>query len=66
MLKAVLHTRPVRQLDTIFTQEDLQRLGNTVEVIWGKDEQMPEDAWTEAKKEASILIGIPELRGRRR
>lgn len=59
MLKAILHTRPARQLDTIFTSADLQRLGNTVEVIWGKDEQMPEEAWTEAKKEASILIGIP-------
>jgi len=59
MLKAILHTRPVRQLDTIFTSADLQRLGNTVEIIWGKDEQMPEEAWTEAKKEASILIGIP-------
>lgn len=59
MLKAILHTRPARQLDTIFTQEDLQRLGNTVEVIWGKDEEMPEKAWTQAKKEASILIGVP-------
>ena len=59
MLKAILHTRPVRQLDTIFTSRDLQRLGNIVEVIWGKDEQMPEEAWTKAKKEASILIGIP-------
>ena len=59
MLKAILHTRPVRQLDTIFTQEDLQRLGNTVKVLWGKDEEMPQEAWTEAKKDASILIGIP-------
>lgn len=59
MLKAILHTRPARQLDTIFTQEDLQRLGNTVEVIWGKDEEMPEKAWTQSKKEASILIGVP-------
>ena len=59
MLKAVLHTRPARQLDTIFTQADLQRLSNIVEVIWGKDEQMPEEAWNQAKKEASILIGIP-------
>ena len=59
MLKAILHTRPVRQLDTIFTEDDLERLRNTVEVIWGKDEQMPEEAWSEAKKEASILIGIP-------
>lgn len=59
MLNAILHTRPARQLDTIFTQEDLQRLGNTVEVIWGKDQEMPKEAWTEAKKEASILIGIP-------
>ena len=32
MLKAILHTRPVRQLNTIFTQEDLERLGNTVKV----------------------------------
>lgn len=59
MLKAILHTRPARQLDTIFTQEDLQRLGNTVEVLWGKDQEMPEEAWAQAKKEASILIGIP-------
>lgn len=59
MLKAILHTRPSRQLDTIFTQEDLRRLNNTVGVIWGRDEEMPQEAWTEAKKEASILIGIP-------
>ena len=59
MLKAILHTRPARQLNTIFTQEDLQRLNNIVEVIWGKDEEMPEEAWTKSKKEASILIGIP-------
>ena len=59
MLKAVLHTRPARQLDTIFTQDDLQRLENIAEVIWGKDEEMPQEAWTQAKKEASILIGIP-------
>lgn len=59
MLKAILHTRPARQLDTIFTQEDLQRLNNIVEVIWGKDEEMPKEAWTQAKKEASILIGSP-------
>lgn len=43
MLKSILHTRPACQLNTIFTQEDLERPGNTVEVIWGKDEQMPED-----------------------
>ncbi len=59
MLKAILHTRPARQLDTIFTEEDLRRLGGTVEVIWGKDEEMSQDAWTQAKKEAAILIGVP-------
>ena len=59
MLKAILHTRPSRQLDTIFTQEDLQRLNDTVEVIWGKDEEMPQEVWSEAKTEVSILIGIP-------
>lgn len=59
MLKAILHTRPSRQLDTILTEEDLQRLNDTVEVVWGKDEEMPQEAWREAKKEASILIGIP-------
>lgn len=59
MLKAILHTRPARQLDTILTQADLERLRNTVDVIWGKDEEMPQEAWTEAKKEASILIGVP-------
>ena len=59
MLKAILHTRPARQLDTIFTQDDLQRLDDTVKVLWGKDEEMPQEAWSEAKKEASILIGIP-------
>lgn len=40
MLKAILHTRPVRQLDIIFISRDLQRLGNIVEIIWGKDEQL--------------------------
>ena len=59
MLKAILHTRPARQLNTIFTQEDLQRLDGTVEVLWGKDEEMPQESWDQAKKEASILIGIP-------
>lgn len=59
MLKAILHTRPVRQLDTIFTPEDSQRLSDTVEVLWGKDEEMPQETWGEMKKDASILIGIP-------
>ena len=59
MLKAILHTRPARQLDTILTPEDLQRLNGTVEVLWGKDEEMPQDTWTQMKQEASILIGVP-------
>lgn len=64
MLKAILHTRPARQLDTIFTSADLQRLGNTVEVIWGQDEQMSDFdiGRMVAGDVEAIAAGLPPIR----
>lgn len=59
MMKAILHPYPVRRIDSIFYPEDLERVRNAVDVIWGKDEPMPEGEWTKAKRESAIIIGIP-------
>ena len=45
-----------RRFDEIFSAADQQRLRDTVEVIWGRDEPMPEADAAEALEEAEILI----------
>jgi phosphoglycerate dehydrogenase-like enzyme len=45
-----------RTLHNIFYPEDLERLKNLAEIIWGKDKKMPRKEWKEAKKEASIIL----------
>ena len=37
-----------RAMGDVFSVEDAQRLAATVEVVWGRDEPMPIDAFREA------------------
>ncbi len=59
MLKVILHPSPSRRINEIFRAADLARLGKCVTVIWGKDGEMPQSDWAAAKREASVLIGVP-------
>src|SRR5689334_19716324 len=45
-----------RTMDEIFTPEDRARLYEIADVIWGKDEPMPEDAFLAALPEADVII----------
>ena len=45
-----------RTLDEIFTPADLTHLQEIVEIIWGKDEQMPIETFEEALPKADIII----------
>lgn len=57
-----------RRFDEIFSEADQRRLAETVEVIWGRDEPMPDDQAAEALEAAEIVIcsgwRYGELRGR--
>ena len=46
-----------RKMDSIFSPADRDRLYSMADVIWGKDEPMPEAEAKEALKEAEVLIG---------
>lgn len=45
-----------RQMDEIFSAEDRLRLENMIDMVWGHDEPMPEDAFLEALPEAEVII----------
>jgi phosphoglycerate dehydrogenase-like enzyme len=45
-----------RTMDEIFSHEDARRLSDTVDVVWGRDEPMPLDAFREALPEASAVV----------
>jgi len=45
-----------RRMTEIFTVHDLARLHNTAEVIWGKDEPMPLDAFNEALPDVQAVV----------
>ncbi|MBZ0286554.1 MAG: hydroxyacid dehydrogenase, partial [Anaerolineae bacterium] len=45
-----------RRLDEIFTPQDRAYLYEIANVVWGKDEPMPEDAFLKALPEADIII----------
>ncbi len=45
-----------RSMDEIFSAEDRARLYEIAEVIWGKDEPMPEDEFLKALPEAEVII----------
>ncbi|GAB4575421.1 MAG: hydroxyacid dehydrogenase [Anaerolineae bacterium] len=45
-----------RTMDEIFSPADRARLGDLAEVIWGRDDPMPQDAFLEALPEAEVVI----------
>lgn len=45
-----------RRMDEIFSTRDLARLHDLAEVVWGKDEPMPLDAFTAAVTEAEAVV----------
>ncbi len=45
-----------RGMDEIFSAQDRARLNDIVEVVWGKDEPMPADAFNEAIPDAAAVI----------
>jgi len=45
-----------RRLANLFTPEDLRRLHESVEIIWGRDEPMPEGAIDEVRAEVGAII----------
>jgi phosphoglycerate dehydrogenase-like enzyme len=45
-----------REIDEIFTPQDLQKLHAIADVKWGQDEEMPLDAFMEALPEAEVVI----------
>ena len=45
-----------RQMDEIFSPEDKTRLYDLADVVWGKDDPMPQDAFLEALPEAEAII----------
>lgn len=45
-----------RTLDEIFWPEDLKHLHDTAEVIWGKDEPMPQEEFEKAIVDAEVII----------
>lgn len=53
---AVIVDPHFRRMDEIFSDADRARLYDTVEVIWGKDEPMPENALREALPDAVAVV----------
>ena len=45
-----------RRMDEIFSPADQQRMHDLVDVVWGKDERMPRDAFMRALPEAEAVI----------
>lgn len=45
-----------RTMDEIFSPEDRQRLYSLCDVIWGKDDPMPEELFLEALPEAEVIV----------
>jgi phosphoglycerate dehydrogenase-like enzyme len=54
-MKAILDPHP-RQLAEIFVPGDLARLKRTAEVIWGKDDPMPREAYDKVMRDVGIII----------
>lgn len=45
-----------RTMDEIFSPDDKARLYDLVDVIWGKDDPMPEDAFMQALPDAEVIV----------
>lgn len=55
MMKILLDTH-FRQVKAIFSPEDLERIERIGEVVWGKDEPIPETVLAPLKTELSIIV----------
>ncbi|MBV7335823.1 hydroxyacid dehydrogenase [Chloroflexi bacterium TSY] len=53
--KVILSPYP-RPLDMIMSKEDTERLYDLVEVVWGKDEAIPESELAQARSEAFAIV----------
>ena len=57
MSKKTIILDPIfRKVDEIFEPGDLTRLHKLVDVVWGKDEIMPNEAFAEAKRDAFAIV----------
>ena len=45
-----------RKLTHIFAPDDLQRVRDAVDVVWGRDEPMPEEEWAAVREDVSAII----------
>ncbi|MFK8084086.1 MAG: NAD(P)-dependent oxidoreductase [Granulosicoccus sp.] len=45
-----------RKIDELFSEADLLELGNYFQIIWAKDEPIPDDLLNESLKQASVLV----------
>ena len=50
-----------RGLESIFDLADLKKLRSLGEIIWGKDQPMPEAGWSPLRKEISIMVRCPNF-----
>lgn len=55
MEKLVLAPYPFRTMEMIFWPEDLERLRSIVEIVWGTDEPLSEQAAEELKRDATYI-----------
>lgn len=56
MATTVLLDPSFRLIDTIFTAEDLARVHAVADVVWGRDEPMPDDQLAAAADELEIIV----------
>ena len=56
MKKKVILDPHFRRMENIFTVEDLKRLRGTAEVIWARDEPMPEDEIENVRDEVVAIV----------
>ncbi len=56
MKSKVIVNPSFRQMDEIFSAADQQRMRDLVDVIWGKDERMPQEEFLRALPTAEVLV----------
>ena len=45
-----------RKLEHIFAPEDLQRVRDAADIVWGRDEPMPEAEWDGVREDVSAIV----------
>lgn len=54
--KRILLDTHGRKVEHIFEPADLQRLHNAADIVWGRNEPMPEEEWQVARENVSAII----------